>query len=831
MNYKEILKTAKKSGKFSEYDLKKDEKEFWIGGEIITSGAGGKLIEHDLIKIEDIPKQYRECVVSRIARFLNVKKHGIIDVSKYKAGYKYRAYASNHAYFIETNQLDFNKIPKGRLSQVFRWSYGLDAVIEAGQINMSQLLKDNKEAQIFFIYREFIDSSGSSEFKIKELGKEYWKNKKLPTTVFWTAMIENNNDVLLPLINLGYQDIPDKHKSFFIRKKYRTFVETNTLQFKDFPEKVKHGILNENLEWCASAEGGKLKYHEIEKQYWESYYERQSSNRYWYKNFMERPQEFVDAVPQELKEKFTILFLALFEDYSDFDMATADSKITDAIVERFRWHLKFSDKYARSAYYLRTKDIPENLLVKFVLASPLAWIENKHPKAELIKQNFSADEYQEFLLRNDEVLDKLDYLKLEELTPENKVKILDRAYFIEKYIIKQGISNQQYTNNQLRYLYRKYSQGSWSGIFYDSNLEWWSNSYDWHFWADALQGKDFSKNYENGMINLVDLCDDQFWMLVQNSAVRCFGKDKRFMKLSDIPKKIYWETVKPNFEFFLQKGLKLPDIPKNKRFEILENVAGKDYNWQTEITTYTHNIHLLFRYTNVKIEDIKVRELALLKRCEYGSLDNIFSQENFFIEIGNYFLFKTGSQLIKRSYTETLVVKNFKRKITQVSYLKFLKENFGIKTHKVSEDLKTVQLNEIYEIEKLRSIAGIDLYKRTLAGNFVDYCLFDGILTAHGKEVKDCLYLLRKKKHEIETLKKQDKIKVKQFLNVYHTFHSLSRENGGMFCETGMNEFLQNNTEIDREKAYTGEQLLALASKNKANRKFTYDLQLIGVNI
>ncbi len=68
---------------------------------------------------------------------------------------------------------------------------------------------------------------------------------------------------------------------------------------------------------------------------------------------------------------------------------------------------------------------------------------------------------------------------------------------------------------------------------------------------------------------------------------------------------------------------------------------------------------------------------------------------------------------------------------------------FDIEPVRVEKDLKPVQQHKYFGVEHLRTIGGITLYRRTLAGNPVDYCLVRHYTPYHGTTIRDCFKQMR----------------------------------------------------------------------------------------
>lgn len=141
-----------------------------------------------------------------------------------------------------------------------------------------------------------------------------------------------------------------------------------------------------------------------------------------------------------------------------------------------------------------------------------------------------------------------------------------------------------------------------------------------------------------------------------------------------------------------------------------------------------------------------------------------------------------------------------------------------IKPIKTVKNIKKVQLSDYIEVRLIKKIGNTEVFTRSIAGNFVDYCILQDNTTAHADTVGDAVKLWRKKvdakfNFENEMLTKQD-----------------AYELG--FCMAGVQSFCEDNG-LDIEGAYPRKDLRGIVIKKmELNcQKYANELAKIGINL
>ena len=145
--------------------------------------------------------------------------------------------------------------------------------------------------------------------------------------------------------------------------------------------------------------------------------------------------------------------------------------------------------------------------------------------------------------------------------------------------------------------------------------------------------------------------------------------------------------------------------------------------------------------------------------------------------------------------------------------LKALIQSGVVSPVKVPSKLKSVQLNNAFEVRLMRTILGVSIYERTLAGSHYDYCALVGSVTFHADSIRECLRGLHKKTTEI-TVAKNSPIN-----------WDFCRALG--FCETGIEEFC-SDFNLDIKGNYSPEKIHhAVKTDMGTAAKYEYELRKV----
>lgn len=150
----------------------------------------------------------------------------------------------------------------------------------------------------------------------------------------------------------------------------------------------------------------------------------------------------------------------------------------------------------------------------------------------------------------------------------------------------------------------------------------------------------------------------------------------------------------------------------------------------------------------------------------------------------------------------------------------------GIKEIKFPRALKPIQGNGFFDLEIVRSIGKVTIYRRTFGGETVDYCGKAGSENYHANTETDALAGLRKK---IEAAKRLFEAKQRADSKIW-TAQELNNEYG--FCWTEMRAFCNTN-DLDITGTYTVQEIRNAALRNKAEscHRWAGDLKKIGITL
>jgi hypothetical protein len=132
--------------------------------------------------------------------------------------------------------------------------------------------------------------------------------------------------------------------------------------------------------------------------------------------------------------------------------------------------------------------------------------------------------------------------------------------------------------------------------------------------------------------------------------------------------------------------------------------------------------------------------------------------------------------------------------------VKAIVQFFSLKRIKVAKELKKVQLINEAEIIFIRKIQSVRIYKRTIAGTFLDYCAIYKNETYHAASIQDAVKgLIRKAKAHIS-----------------EEFELINKKVGYQlgFCESGIKSFCDDNS-LDFDGEYTRKELRNVVVKNR----------------
>ncbi|MDQ3802513.1 MAG: hypothetical protein M3416_01460 [Acidobacteriota bacterium] len=125
-----------------------------------------------------------------------------------------------------------------------------------------------------------------------------------------------------------------------------------------------------------------------------------------------------------------------------------------------------------------------------------------------------------------------------------------------------------------------------------------------------------------------------------------------------------------------------------------------------------------------------------------------------------------------------------------------------VEARKIPTRLRSVQLHEAFEVERVRQIGEVEIYRRTLAGDAYDFCAVWHGLTFHAATTREALKGLRGKLAEAERAE-HAAINFK-----------LARTLG--FCEDGIRQFCRD-FDLDIKESYTPDEIRAALRANASD--------------
>lgn len=148
----------------------------------------------------------------------------------------------------------------------------------------------------------------------------------------------------------------------------------------------------------------------------------------------------------------------------------------------------------------------------------------------------------------------------------------------------------------------------------------------------------------------------------------------------------------------------------------------------------------------------------------------------------------------------------------------------GIEKVKIQRSLKPVQMGDFFEVEKIRSLGGVSLYRRVFGGELVDFCATGKGENFHADTLSGAIAGLRGKIEKAAAAEAQRVEKENTVLTAQHCIETYG------FCAAGIQEFCDLN-ELDFNVSYTVRQIRekALERKRENCAKFSSDLKKIGV--
>mgnify|MGYP001338094570 CR=1 FL=1 len=134
---------------------------------------------------------------------------------------------------------------------------------------------------------------------------------------------------------------------------------------------------------------------------------------------------------------------------------------------------------------------------------------------------------------------------------------------------------------------------------------------------------------------------------------------------------------------------------------------------------------------------------------------------------------------------------------------------------KYPKHLRSVQLNPYFVIEHIRTIAGVALYRRTFAGQLVDYCILSNGETYHAPSISEAIAGLRKKRRASADYERQ----------TLDMDYALSIG----FCRAGVEQFCDDYG-LDCDGAYTRAELKRIVTAgNGRAKKYRAELAKAGI--
>ena len=155
--------------------------------------------------------------------------------------------------------------------------------------------------------------------------------------------------------------------------------------------------------------------------------------------------------------------------------------------------------------------------------------------------------------------------------------------------------------------------------------------------------------------------------------------------------------------------------------------------------------------------------------------------------------------------------------------IRAIAELYDLPKVRVPRALKAVQMGDFFEVEQVRSLGGVRIYRRTLAGETVDYCAVMEGTTYHAAGARAALVGLRHKCKQARGAAARVASAEAEMLTVEH-----GRRLG--FCEAGMNSFCVANG-VDFHGAYSrGDLRQRIALRKRHNQEhWGRELRQIGL--
>lgn len=198
-----------------------------------------------------------------------------------------------------------------------------------------------------------------------------------------------------------------------------------------------------------------------------------------------------------------------------------------------------------------------------------------------------------------------------------------------------------------------------------------------------------------------------------------------------------------------------------------------------------------------------------------------FHENEQFVKYGRRSFWKRNElEIICRNiHNEVISKKTVERKSVSI-FNEFIFENEK-RNKTLYKGLKSVQLNEFYDVEFVRTICHLEIYRRTFIGNFVDYVIYDRSkkVAYHDKKIENLVLGLKRKLKERRINNNDDFIIDK----------IVGKEKG--FCNIGMLEFCADNN-LDINGQITKKELRNIVLNNKEqNKKYRFELNKLGIRI
>lgn len=141
-----------------------------------------------------------------------------------------------------------------------------------------------------------------------------------------------------------------------------------------------------------------------------------------------------------------------------------------------------------------------------------------------------------------------------------------------------------------------------------------------------------------------------------------------------------------------------------------------------------------------------------------------------------------------------------------------------IKKVKVHSSLRKVQLNDYFCVDKIEQKLNVSIYKRTLSGEFIDYCIVKGNDTFHADSIAECFSGLKRK------------IKERRMFDGQIITAADAYDLG--FCQAGVQSFCNDNN-LDINGTYARKELrnIVTAKRTLNCNKYEEELKQLGINL